>query len=224
MKIKSRDRLWYDKFEYCVKFNTLNLPGIRNLSHVSLNQYMDTVYHFERVKNYGGSWHQKGLQEEKQKENIDKNLHQLIDFFTNLDSQYKLQISYNNDGHFYTNNKQDIDALENFYFVKILEQKRCVIDIPRNSIIFKKAKHNLRTYFKNQRITTDQKHNLKSFLSSQTQIRLSPSFVEFFDRYPNYHYIADNYFIDYNDLHFLTMLSIIAPMKIRKTVTLLRDK
>lgn len=223
MKIESRDRLWYDKFEYCVKFYIANLSAIRSMSHDSLDRYMTNFYNFDRVKNYGGSWYQKNFYHDQKQENTRKNLHQMIDFFTNIDSDYKLMISCS-DGYFYTNTLNDIDAIKNYEFVKVLEQKKCLIDIPRNSMIVKNAKHNLRTYFKNQRITIDQKNNLQNFISSQTQIRLSPTFFEFFNRYPKYTYIADNYFIDYDDLQFLTMLSIVAPVKIRKTVTLLRDK
>ena len=109
-------------------------------------------------------------------------------------------------------------------FLDIKNIKQAVVDLPPNSMRICSAKHDIRTYFSNQKITSEQKHNFKQFIESQTEVRASPGLQSFFYKYPGYFYISDNYFVDYDTESFLTMLKLVAPVKIRKTVTLIRDK
>ena len=142
---------------------------------------------------------------------------------TPFHSKYKL-IVCGDFGYFYTNNFDDIEQLKKHDFLDIKNIKQAVVDLPLNSMRIQNAKHNIRTYFSNQKITNEQKHNLKQFIESQTEVRASPGLQSFFYKYPGYFYISDNYFVDYDTESFLTMLKLVAPVKIRKTVTLIRDK
>ena len=226
IKTESRDSLLFGEYEYCAKFYGSRVAGIRRLSHKIADRYVDYQYTADRVINPGGSW--KGsfgvskdrldvIRQQKQ------NLHTLVDFFVDLENKYKLTVS-GDFGYFYTNNFDDIKQLKKHDFLDIKNIKQAVVDLPPNSMRICSAKHDIRTYFSNQKITSEQKHNFKQFIESQTEVRASPGLQSFFYRYPGYFYISDNYFVDYDTESFLTMLKLVAPVKIRKTVTLIRDK
>jgi uncharacterized protein YbgA (DUF1722 family) len=226
IKTESRDSLLFGEYRYCAKFYGSRVAGIRRLSHKIADRYVDYQYTADRVINPGGSW--KGsynisrdrsdvIKQQKQ------NLYALVDFFVGLENKYKLIVS-GDFGYFYTNNFDDIEQLKKHNFLDIKSVKRIAVDLPPNSMRIQNAKHDIRTYFSNQKITSEQKHNFKQFIESQTEVRASPGLQSFFYRYPDYFYISDNYFVDYDTESFLTMLKLVAPVKIRKTVTLIRDK
>ena len=150
--------------------------------------------------------------------------HLLCSFFINVPNDYKLVISLDT-GYFYTNHLQDITDLLNFPQVMMEQLREAVEDIPKNSIIIKNSQYKLRTYFKSQHLSnTEQKENLRNLLMQQAEIRLGPSLNEWFDRYELSKYIADNYFIDHNDISILTMVSLVCPVKIKKTLNIICDK
>lgn len=224
IKSESRDSLLFGEYEYCAKFYMYKLAGIRNLSHQNVEKYMEYQQAYDRFVNPGGSW--KGsynLQNNNTHSYIKKNLHILVDFFTSLENKFKLTVSYDY-GYFYTNSLDDIKNLQKQNFISVRYVKAVVVDLPPNSMRVGNAKHDIRTYFCNQKITREQKQNFRKFVESQTDIRVGPSVEQFLYKYPDYTYISDNYFVDYNNESFLTMLKLVAPIKIRKTVALIRDK
>ena len=68
------------------------------------------------------------------------------------------------------------------------------------------------------KLTNQEKENLKNFFTNQTEhIRISPSLHVFLHEKP-YQRTMDHYFIDYNDEQWLTMLALIRPGLIRRTL------
>jgi len=222
IKQESRNKLYYDKYQYCLQFYFPELSAIRGKTHSSVDHALDSRA-WARQINFGGSWRYGGMIPEITEE-LRTDCHLLCAFFINVPNDHKLTISMET-GYFYTNHIQDITDLLNFPQVMMEELREALVDIPRNSILIKSSDHKLRTYFKSQHLTTiEQKQQLENLLLNQNQIRLSPGFIEWFTRFEFSKYLADHYFIDHDDTGILTMVSLVCPIKIKYTLNIIRDK
>lgn len=216
----SRDKLFYDKYLYCVDFKFRELNALRMKDHDDIDGYIERQ-HWKRQVNYGGSWryHTFNL---PITEDIVRNCHKLFDEKKKIKIDHKLVISIDT-GHLYANTLLEITAFITSPGVDVKEIKQVVIDRPRDTLVIKSAKHNHRTYFKNQHLTLEQKYTLINFLKDRNDIRLGPGMEQWVTVWENHKYVADNYFIDHNDDGFLTMLALVSPIKIKKTITLLTE-
>lgn len=219
---ESRNKLYYSQYRYCLQFYFPELSAIRSKTHSGVDQALDGRA-WARQINFGGSWRHRVMIPEITDE-LRTDCHLLCSFFINLPNDYKLVISVDT-GYFYTNHLQDVTDLLNFPQVMMEQLREAVEDIPKNSIVIKNSKYQFRTYFKAQHLSnTQQKENLKNFLLQQAEIRLGPGLHEWFSRYEFSKYIADNYFIDHNDTAILTMINLVCPIKIKKTLNIICDK
>lgn len=219
---ESRNKLYFDKYRYCLQFYFPELSSIRGKTHSSVDHALDSRA-WARQVNFGGSWHY-GVNIPEITDEIRADCHLLCAFFIGVSNDYKLTISMDT-GYFYTNHLQDVTDLLNFPCVMLEQLRESITDIPKNSIVIKNSQHLLRTYFKSQHLSSnEQKTNLKNLLLNQPEVRLSPGLLEWFTRYEFSKYIADNYFIDHNDTGILTMIGLVCPIKIKRTLNIIRDK
>jgi len=221
-KIKTigRDRLYYDLYEYCVHFQMQEVSAIKLSSHNQIKEYLNHQQ-WRRKINHGGSWRWHTFGYPITETSI-KNCYTAHDRLKTILEDYKLITSYHC-GYLYL---KDLNGAINFLKspgITVDVVKQVIIDRPKNSIIIKSAKHDYRTYFKNQRLETEHKTALVNFLKDRTDIRLGPGMQEWITRYNTHKYVCDNYFIDHNDDGFLTMLCLVSPIKIKKTLTLLTE-
>ena len=85
-------------------------------------------------------------------------------------------------------------------------------------------KHKFRSYFKFGKITEKEKENLINFLINQhTHMRISPALWDWVNA-PKFSSLQDYYFIDYDSETWLTMLSLIRPGAVRKTMQIIPAK
>ena len=201
-------------------FQLQDISAIKLTSHKKIDQYLD-AQHWRRKINHGGSWRWNSYSHDITKESI-KNCHDAYDGLKTISDEYKLTTSYDC-GYLYLKDLGNAEDFLNLSGIKVVQIKQVEIDRPENSMIIKSAKHDFRTYFKNQRIELENKQNLVNFLKDRNDIRLSPSFCEWISKHTNHRYLCDNYFIDHNDDGFLTMLCLVSPIKIKKTLTLLTE-
>lgn len=205
-----------------MQFYFPELSSIRNRTHAGIEESLN-ARSWMRTVNYGGSWRYK-LKTHDITDELRSDCHTLLDYFIHLPNTHKLTISMDT-GYFYTNSLQDITDLLNYPGVVFEQLKQAVVDVPANSIKIKSAKHDLRTYFKSQFLSSDeQKNNLMEMLYNQKDIRLGPGFKDWFERYTVSKYLADNYFVDHNDMGLITMINLVCPVKIKRTLNIIRDK
>lgn len=215
-----RDRLYHNLYKYCVYFHLQDVSVIKLSGHKKIDEYM-SHQEWRRKVNYGGSWIWHTFRHPITKDSI-KNCHTAHDRLKTIADGYKMITKYDC-GYLYLNS---LDSAVNFLKspgVTIESVKQVIVDRPKDSMIIKSAKHDYRTYFKNQRIEIEQKQTLVNFLKDRVDIRLSPSMQEWITRYNTHRYVCDNYFVDHNNDGFLTMLCLVSPIKIKKTVTLLTE-
>ena len=220
VKTVGRDKFYYDQYQYCVNFNFQDLPALRHSDHIGIDRYIENT-NWRRKINFGGSWRYHTFRHPITKEST-KNCHKLLDAKKAIPSEHKLIISLDI-GHLYTNSLMDVHSFVSSPGVVLLNIRKVEIDRRPDTMIIKSAKHDQRTYFKNQQLTVEQKQQLISFLKYRTDIRCSPSLYEWMTKFEKYTYICNNYFIDHNDDGFLTMLALVSPVKIKKTYTLLTE-
>lgn len=221
IKLDSRDKLYYDRYEFCLQLRLEFFSSLRHKSHKTIDLCYDTKTWMRDV-NYGGSWRNGFRLSRPITPTMRDNCHLALDELQAITVAYKLVIS-EDFGYIYTNDLGIFANLSNSPGVTVEEVKKASLDRPRDTLIVKNSKHQKRTYFKNQHIKITQKDQLYKFLSGRDEIRLGPGFVEWFEKFPNNKYICDNYFIDYNDDGFLTMLGLVSPIKIKRTVQLLNE-
>lgn len=217
-----RDKLFYDQYEYCLKFLFTELSSLRERNHDSIKRTLKSRSYLRSI-NFGGSWRYNNLVNNNiTSKTIDSCLN-FCDFLNAIQQDFKLVISLDQ-GFMYTNDFDLVADLCEYQDVHGLELKQAIVDRPKNSIVIKNSQHNFRTYFKSQNLVGNQKEQLANFLENQADIRIGPGTRDWISRYRFSNYVADNYFVDHNDEAFLTMLSLVSPIKIKKTVTIINDK
>ena len=102
------------------------------------------------------------------------------------------------------------------------EYTRAVVGRPKNTIRLKDPRHQWRSYFKIGKLTAEQKTQLVNFLANQHTVRLSPALTQWVDL--KFTRTQDYFFIDYNEPVWLTMLSLVSPGLIRKTLQIIPAK
>lgn len=220
IKAVSKDRFFFDLYEYCFNFKLDELSALRELDHNHINRELDHKSMWrQRNPNFGGSW--RGRRGEITAENR-ANCHALCDYLL-AQQDYKLVI-YNDWGYVYSSDLAMLRNMEQVSYLRAVSMKRAVIDLPRDSILIKSSEHEWRSYFRAGRITDQQKESLRNFLHNQEDIRIGPGLKRFFTNTHNHHYINDNMFVDHNGQGIVMMLELILPKAIRKTLKLLRDK
>jgi hypothetical protein len=106
--------------------------------------------------------------------------------------------------------------------VSYVEYSRAVVGRPRNTIQLRNPKYQWRSYFKVGKLTAEQKAHLKNFLANQPDIRISPALTQWINF--KYTRTQDYFFIDYNESVWLTMLGLVQPGLIRKTLEIIPTK
>jgi hypothetical protein len=125
----------------------------------------------------------------------------------------------------YTNDSALLDQVDALDYIDGKNYSRVNVNRPRDTIILKNSVHTKRSYFREFAITKHEKDIITNFLTNQQDyIKISPGLRDWMERGRLHNYVFDYFFIDYSDDQWLTMLSLVHPGLIRKTVKILQDK
>jgi hypothetical protein len=216
----SKDRLYFDQYEYCLNFKLEELSALRELDHAHIDRELNHRSSWrQRNPNFGGSWRGRGNEITDQHRT---DCHLLCDYLL-AQQNYKLVI-YGDWGYVYSSDLSMLRNIEKLNYLKAVNIKHAVTDIPRGSILIKSSQHEYRSYFRAGRVTAQQRESLRNFLANQQDVRTGPGLQKFLNNTQTHHYINDNMFIDHNGQGIVMMLGLILPRAIRKTLTLVRDK
>lgn len=222
-----KDRLFYNRFEYAIGFQLDEANCLRQLDH----SYIDTM--IERRK----AWKEVAQQRWQKSNNTFGNiltrrtrditdktvsdLHDLAEYLLTTTSDFKLIVSVNH-GYVYTNDLDLIDQLSNLAALKQKNYSRAIVTRPQNTVQLKNPHHRFRSYFKSAKITEEQKNHLQAFLANQIETRTSPALDNWIAT--PFHRTQDYFFVDHNQMSWLTMLSLVRPGLIRKTMQIIPTK
>ena len=227
-KLVVKDRLFYNRFEYAIGFQLDEVSCLRELDHAYIDSMIERRIMWrevalQRVKNNRSSPYTILSRRHKEitAETIG-DLHKLADLLLNTLSDFKLVVSVN-EGHIYTNDLSLIDLLSDLSGLTRKEYTRAVIGRPKDTIRLKNPQHQYRSYFKRIKLTSEQKAHLTDFLFNQKDhVRISPALQQWVDQ--PFNRTQDYFFIDYNSPSWLTMLGLVRPGLIRKTMQIIPAK
>ena len=212
----SRDRLFYDVYEYCVSFGMIEASALRGLNPTRIDRVITMRRSFRSIITWSS---------EKKLSITDQHvldLHTLCSFLLQATEPFKLVLSgdrawvYANSWEFLKSVTQSPGAIRPRY-------TRAVIDRLVDTIVLKNPKHAQRSYFKEQAVSLVQKEQLIAFFNNhRDNVRLSPSLVKWL-QWPTRR-IYSYFFVDYDHGSWPLMISLVHPGLIRKTVQLLPDK
>ena len=243
-KTVSKDRLFYDRYRYCIGFTLEEVSCLRELDH----DYIDAIIARRRMwrettKQRWSALHgtvrstiipvitgrihpSRTILAPKTKpitdENIE-NLHTLAETLIKTTSDFKLVTSVES-AWVYTNSLTLLKKLKSNQTLKRKVFTEAVINRPKNTVVLKDSKYTHRSYFKTVKLTPEEKVNIVNFLNNQTgHIRVSPSMLSWAIESPFYR-LQDYFFIDHNGETWILMLALIKSGIIRKTLDIITDK
>jgi hypothetical protein len=228
-----KDRLFYNRFEYAIGFHLDEVSCLRELDH----DYIDSMIQRRiacreiaqqrvagTVKSSLFGKQPYSMISRRHKEITEKtvsDLHGLADVLLTTSADFKLVVSVSN-AHIYTNDRALIDQLSMLSGITQKDYSQAVICRPRDTIQLKNPQHRFRSYIKRTKLTDEQKTHLKNFLANQPTVRISPALATWIDG--AFHRTEDYFFIDHADIAWLTMLGLVRPGLIRKTMQIIPAK
>ena len=219
-----KDRLFYSQFEYCVRFCLEEVSCLRTLDHAQIDSMIERRIAWRSISQTMTNRPlitQLSNHSNKITETTVKNLHTLADLLLTTQANFKLVVSAFT-GYVYANDLGLIDQVVKLPGIVHVEYTQAVVGRPRDTIQLRDPKYQWRSYFKVGKLTTEQKTHLKNFLANQPGIRISPALKNWI----NYKFTRtqDYFFIDYNEPAWLTMLGLVLPGLIRKTLEIIPAK
>lgn len=218
--IKSRTQLWFGKYDHCVRFSMPEASVLRYLSHKKIEHIIGLRREWGKrmmTSANPGSWLRAWAKVEITDQNVE-DLHTMCDFLTADTRDRKLVIS-SDVVHLYTTDPtlvRDIMAMP--YIVDPVYTQAVAVGTP-NTVRLKQPKYAFRTYFRGMSITPEQHASLISFISAQPDIHPSPSVRWFMSiKFTKTQRMFEYYFIDHNDERLMTIMGLVVPGIIRKTV------
>ena len=151
-----------------------------------------------------------------------KNLHSVARVLLTTAINFKLVVGGNR-AWVYTNDCVLFDQLDDLPVLQHKTYTQAQIDRPRDSIRLKHGNYKFRTYFRFVKLTATEKNTLSAFLINQkSQAKLSPSLKKWIQ--DPFNRLQDYFFVDYTTDSWLTMLNLVRPGLVRKTLHIITDK
>ena len=227
----AKDRLFYDQFEYCIGFQLDEISALRELDHARIDDII------ERRKQWREIAQQRWVKGQRPHGSVGTimsrswrditaqtlaDLHTLADVLLTTSAEYKLVVSVNQ-GYVYTNELFLIDKLAVMPELSHKTYTRAEIIRPKNTIQLKNPVHEFRTYFRSVKLSAQEKRTLIDFLQNQhSHTRMSQGLKNWAN--DPFTRTQDYFFVDHNGSSWLSMLSLVRPGIIRKTLQIVAAK
>jgi hypothetical protein len=204
----SRDRLFYDRYEYGI---CVSLPEAGVLRAKTQTELVKAIGYRNQAR---FNWSQK----EQIAGEVLENLLLAFDEIDRVRDQIKLVISYNI-MYIYSNDVAVLQHLSALPYVNFCNAVQSVIDRPRDVILKTNPKFGYRSYFRERMLEEHDRDNLINFLDSRTDcFGFTTTLRQHLTR-NRYHWVQRHHFVEHNDPKDITMLSLVVPGLIRKTVS-----
>lgn len=213
------DRLFYDRWHYCVKFFLPEVTAIRDS--------LDSDYIRDLLRKRS-EWRQQSRIRWPNLNTVNlasgvsdtdiENVLLLANFLKKFSGSYKIVISVNY-AWLYTSDQcliKEVSELPYILPVKLTEAK---ITRQRDCVQLRNPQHQWRSYLRSCRLETVQKESLRQFLENQTDVRISAGLLDWLEI--PWRRTQDYYFVDHNGAGFETMMSLVVPQIIRKTLPIM---
>jgi hypothetical protein len=228
IKVRKRDRLFYDQYRYCLHITLQDLYCLRDITNpnIGFKDFAEGIVkrlnrNAELTRHWGRAWAQSYSKE--QLDTIIADLNNLAIELWPHRTRIKMTFS-GNSGYVYSD---DLSLL------RIVEKKNCsrawslteaAVDRPKNTIQLTKSDYKIRSYFKERRLNLNQKKQLHDFLTNQTDVKITGSMAYWFSQHDRF-WTRSYFFIDHTSELTTTMLEMLQPDLIRRSFPIvLKDK
>lgn len=226
-KTVQKDRLFYNRFRYCIGFQLDEVSCLRELDHDLIDKQIQRRQQWrEQALVRWGSGRKNiatltGRARKEIQETTVENLHILASVLLDT-TDFKLVVSMDQ-AHVYTNESALIDQINCLPMLRNKTHTKAEVTRPKNTIQLRNSLHQYRTYLKVVKLTNVQKQQLMDFLNNQTPyIRISPAFKQWFGQ--GFNRTQDYFFVDYNSESWASMFALVAPGLTRKTLNIIATK
>lgn len=242
----NRNSLYFNKYKYCIHISYPYLHAIRYKRHHDIDRFVDFRLMIQEKYEIEASLYRQGMSAAKLPvvfrlnelthlvdEISRKDLHDLLDIIESIDADFRFTISCD-EGYIYTNHLTPFDKIFSHTYAEYKGTREVQCDVPDGCIRVRNSTYKYRTYFSEQAMDFSQAEQLCAFLASQDQIRLSPSMQRWVNSKGQYNYVSywkskmamlsGSYFVDHDDASFITLMSLISPIKVKKTLQIINDK
>ena len=220
--------MFYDRFQYCISFGLAEISCLREqeLDCARISHMLERRKQWREVAHQRWNGQKPNAQQSRLwneiTEEVEQNLYDFAAVLRNSGVDLKLVVS-SNCGWVYTNSLELINQLKPMRMLTGKKYSKAVIDRPKNTILLKNPRHQFRSYFKITKITNQQKNTLINFLNNQqSSIRISPALATWITS--TFYRTQDYFFIDHDEMSWLTMLALVHPGIIRKTQEIIQAK
>lgn len=221
-----KDRLYYDRWKYSVKFYIEEASALRDLDHAMIDNIIEARKKWRQIRQQ--RWQTKSsilasvLSKPCIDDNCVENLHNLADVLIKSKYEFKSVVSFNT-MWVYSNDVPLLEQIGRLPYLSDHVFAEAVVSRPRDTVVLKKPAHAHRSYFKNSKLTALEKQQLANFLkNSQISVRISPGMLAWLDN--GFLRTQDYFFVDYNEPTWMTMLNLVRPGLIRKTLQIQQAK
>ena len=216
-KTESRDRLYFDCWEYALSFWLKEAHTLRHRDEAVMIKYIQRKISWPgfAVPRYSAT---------RYDDDVVPNLRTALAYINGISAPFKIMVS----GHWvsiYTNDPSLADDLiAACPFTQKHRLKQAVVDRPRDTVLLFEPTHKLRSYFKSQQFPGTKIPALREFFAAQgNAIKPSPAMQLFLrGTWQGNHWLPDHYYVDYDDPQYATMLALIMPRPFRKTVPIVQ--
>ena len=215
VEVDHRSSLYYDQYKWCITINISEAPCLRHLGSAQ----------FESAIRNAKIWAEKDVWTDRSwsvtKENA---LRETRDVLVTETQPFKTVVSFNTVS-IYTNRRGLADRLIDLGNdgIHMRLVREAVISKPAGVIQLQESRYAYRTYFRERRYTRDQRDILKNFLDSRRNtLRVSPALSDWITGNVGYilnlNYSRSHFFVDHDHPNEGTMLSLVMPGIVRKTM------
>jgi hypothetical protein len=222
-----KDRLFYSRFQYCLGFNLDEATCLRELDHANIDDLIQRRKQWQEVtqQRWINGRQNTTILSRRWKEITEKtvtDLHSVADVLLTSTVDFKLVVSVHQ-GYVYTNDLGLLAKLDLMSELTCKTRTQAQVDRPENTIRLKKSNHDFRSYFRTLHLSAQEKQQLVNFLKTQQDfVRISPSMTQWIKE--PFTRLQDYYFVDHASTQWLTLISLVSPGLIRKTMQILADK
>jgi hypothetical protein len=210
-----RNRLFYNQYRWCINFT---VPGSHCISSLDTKKNMQSI-DFYMV--HSGFYRSITPQDKI-------NLMTLLAWLQSRRDSMRTMM-YHSEVSLFTNDRDLLDQIQlavtdgTLGFLRYLKFSEAVIDMPPKSILRSRSRFRYRSYLREKRVTPEQKATFRAWLQNQPsdQYQINPAFNEMLGA-TKWQWYRNSYFVDYKDLSFGTMLSLIVP--VRETLSIQRSR
>ena len=226
-KSVTKDRLFYSQFQYCLGFSLDEATCLRELDHAKIDDLIHRRKQWQEVaqQRWINGRQNTTILRRRWKDITEKtvtDLHSVADVLLTSTTEFKLVVSVHQ-GYVYTNDLALLAKLDYMPELTCKTRTQARVDRPENTIRLNKSNYNFRSYFRTRHLSAQEKQQLVNFLNTQQDfVRTSPAMNQWVQE--PFSRLQDYYFVDHDSQQWLTLISLVCPGLIRKTMQILTDK